>query len=85
MLLWFFFLIEVWSTIIIFQNPNPLPLCSINRWWCDEGLVPPQHRTFSNGVSVMGVRGAIWFGFEVKSHPNHKINKYAVWFGSVDF
>jgi len=31
------------------------------------------------------VRGTIWFGFETKSHPNHKINKYAVWFGSVDF
>jgi hypothetical protein len=32
-----------------------------------------------------GVRGVIWFGFEAKSHPNCKINKYAVWFGSVDF
>jgi len=32
-----------------------------------------------------GVRGAVWFGFEVKSHPNCKINKYAVWFGSVNF
>ena len=32
-----------------------------------------------------GVRGLVWFGFEDKSHPNRKINKYAVWFGSVDF
>jgi len=27
-----------------------------------------------------GVRGAVWFGFEVKSHPNRKIKKL----GSVD-
>jgi len=33
----------------------------------------------------MGVRGAVWFGFEGKSHPNRKIKKHAVWFGSVDF
>jgi len=32
-----------------------------------------------------GVRGAVWFGFEGKSHPNCKIKKHAVWFGSVDF
>jgi len=32
-----------------------------------------------------GVCGAVWFGFEGKSHPNHKIKKHAVWFGSVDF
>jgi len=32
-----------------------------------------------------GVYGAVWFGFKPKNHPNHKINKYAVWFGSVDF
>jgi len=34
---------------------------------------------------MMRVCGAVWFGFEVKSHPNRKIKKYAVWFGSVDF
>ena len=32
-----------------------------------------------------GVRGAVWFGFEQKSHPNREIKKHAVWFGSVDF
>jgi len=32
-----------------------------------------------------GVRGAVWFDFEGKSHPNRKIKKHAVWFGSVDF
>ena len=32
-----------------------------------------------------GVGGAIWFGFEHKSHPNREIKKHAVWFGSVDF
>jgi len=32
-----------------------------------------------------GVRGAVCFDFEVKSHPNRKIKKHAVWVGSVDF
>jgi hypothetical protein len=32
-----------------------------------------------------GVRGAVWFGFEAKSHLKHKIKKHVVWFGSVDF
>jgi len=32
-----------------------------------------------------GVRGAGWFGFEAKSHPNRKIKMCAVWFGLVDF
>ena len=36
-------------------------------------------------VKSRGVRGAVWFGFERKSHPNREIKKYAVWFGSVDF
>jgi len=36
-------------------------------------------------VDYRGARGAVWFGFEAKSHPNRKTNKYAVWFGSVDF
>ena len=35
--------------------------------------------------SIRGVRGAVWFGFEHKSHPNREIKKHAVWFGSVDF
>jgi len=30
-----------------------------------------------------GVRGAVWFGFEGKSHLNRKIKKHAVWFGLV--
>jgi len=34
---------------------------------------------------LRGVCGAVWFGFKAKSHSNCKINKYAVWFGSVDF
>jgi len=33
----------------------------------------------------MGVCGAVWFGFEVKSHPNSKIKKHEVWFGSIVF
>jgi len=33
-------------------------------------------------LSVRGVRGAVWFGFERKSR---EIKKHAVWFGSVDF
>jgi hypothetical protein len=32
-----------------------------------------------------GVRSAVWFGFEYKSHPNREIKMYAVRFGSVDF
>jgi len=31
------------------------------------------------------VCGAVWFGFEVKSHPNRNVKMYAVWFSSVDF
>jgi len=33
-------------------------------------------------LSVWGVRGAVWFGFERKSR---EIKKRAVWFGSIDF
>jgi len=29
-------------------------------------------------VFTRGVRGAVWFGSEAKSHLNRKINKYAV-------
>jgi len=36
-------------------------------------------------IIARGVRGAVWFGFEHKSHPNREIKKHAVWFGSVDF
>ena len=32
-----------------------------------------------------GDRGAVWFGFEHKSHPNRKIKMHAVRFGSVGF
>jgi hypothetical protein len=35
--------------------------------------------------TIRGVRGAVWFGFEQKSHPNREIKNHAVWFGSVDF
>jgi len=34
-------------------------------------------------LSIRGVCGAVWFGFEAKSHMNHKIKKHAVWIGSV--
>jgi len=33
----------------------------------------------------MGVRGLVWFDFEIKSFPNGKINKYAVWLSLIDF
>jgi len=36
-------------------------------------------------VTYRGVRSAVWFGFEAKSHLNRKIINYAVWFVSVDF
>jgi len=36
-------------------------------------------------VFLVCVCGAVWFGFEHKSHPNREIKKYAVWFGLVDF
>jgi len=36
-------------------------------------------------IEFRGVRGAVWFGFEHKSHPNREIKKHAVWFGSIDF
>jgi len=36
-------------------------------------------------AQTRGIYGAVWFGFEFKSHSNQKINKYAVWFDSVDF
>jgi len=29
-------------------------------------------------VVSRGVRGAVWFGFEYKSHPNREIKKHAV-------
>jgi hypothetical protein len=32
-----------------------------------------------------GDRGAVWFGFEHKSHLNREIKMHAVRFGSVDF
>jgi len=32
-----------------------------------------------------GVRGAICFDFEVKSHLNRKKKSHAVWLGLVDF
>jgi len=41
-------------------------------------------RYYSTSI-VSGVRGAVWIDFEVKSHPNRKRKKNAVWFGSVDF
>ena len=34
-------------------------------------------------LSIRGVCGAVWFGFEAKSHMNHKIKKHAVWLGLV--
>jgi len=36
-------------------------------------------------IHTRDVRGAVWFGFEGKSHPNREIKKHAVWFGLVDF
>jgi len=30
-----------------------------------------------------GVCGAVWFGFEPKSHLNRKIKKHVVWFDLV--
>jgi hypothetical protein len=35
--------------------------------------------------SSRGDRGAVWFGFEHKSHSNRKIKIHAVQFGSVGF
>jgi len=32
-----------------------------------------------------GVCGVVLFDFKSKSHPNRKINKNVVWFGSVNF
>jgi len=36
-------------------------------------------------VSITGVRRAVWFSFEIKSHTNHKIKKHAIWFGWLNF
>jgi hypothetical protein len=33
----------------------------------------------------MGVRGAVWFGFEHKNHSNREINMYVIRFYSVGF
>ena len=40
---------------------------------------------FHFGIKARGVCGAVWFDFNVKSHLNRKVKKYAVWFGLVDF
>jgi hypothetical protein len=34
---------------------------------------------------TMGVRCAVWFGFEHKNYPNREIKIHAVQFGSIDF
>ena len=34
--------------------------------------------TTMRDIYIRGVRGAVWFGFETKSHPNRKIKKHAV-------
>jgi len=39
----------------------------------------------TQNVEFRGVRGAVWFRFEVTSHPNRKIEMHVVWFDSVDF
>jgi len=36
-----------------------------------------------NYIISFRVRGAVWFDFEVKSHPNRKIKKHVIWIGSV--
>jgi hypothetical protein len=41
--------------------------------------------TMFNHSLGRGDRGAVWFGFEHKSHPNRKIKMHAVRFGSVGF
>jgi hypothetical protein len=38
-----------------------------------------------NSLATRGDRGADWFGFEHKSHPNREIKMHAVQFGSVGF
>jgi len=48
--------------------------------------VDPKHHRFHRDLDfdtllLRGVRGLVWFDFEVKSHSNRKINKYVVWFG----
>ena len=40
---------------------------------------------FCFGLLIRGDRGADWFGFKHKSHPNREIKMHAVRFGSVDF
>jgi hypothetical protein len=36
-------------------------------------------------IIFRGDRGADWFGFKRKSHPNREIKMHAVWFDSVGF
>jgi hypothetical protein len=40
---------------------------------------------YFNVVFARGDRGAVWFGFEYKYHPNREIKMHVVRFGSVDF
>jgi len=56
------------------------------RFLVQESLMERLKVKWSQGWHAgRGVRGAVWFGFEAKNHPNRKMNKYAVWFGSIDF
>jgi hypothetical protein len=37
-----------------------------------------------SSVNIRDIRGAVWFDFEHKSHPNREIKMYAVRFGVGD-
>jgi len=53
-------------------------ICTLVNFYFFLGIHP-------SPIQLRGVRGAVWFGFEHKSHPYREIKKHAVWFGSVDF
>jgi len=54
-------------------------------WWSkaeiNERTQKYHKHNYSELNSCRGVCGAVWFGFEGKSHLNCKIKKHAVWFG----
>jgi hypothetical protein len=47
--------------------------------------MPLTNGKFKIWILLRGDRGAVWFSFEHKSHPNRKIKMHAVRFGSVGF
>ena len=54
------------------------------KYWCDHHSHKYKMKDIDfRVICIRGVRGAVLFDFEVKSHLNRKLKMYAVWFGLV--